>query len=359
MQRNIRTDGERQLDYCHHHRRPATRYVLNGSFTFVLNALGISGEEPKLAITDILTGEQKEITLPSEEQTAVKEAIEDNVDTDVNMVQVNESSSETGWGNWGAATATDGPNDSGWGGWTSADGQPSSWDTSTDKEPADGTDTNVPLAPWTDFAPSWGREMPSLMTFLGPTVFPLTHTTGIVEFSTRRVREVHPPTISSKATSGKRSAKRKRGNAEGQWMPSASSVEAELDAQFAKVVLAPWGFEGGDISKPEIWATSRGAVIDPNLSTDSGTPDATGGEGKQKPHNPLTDDIVLLVQPHLLDTLSLVPGFGLGAMWVQLVRSEDAEKEGAGGDRGSECPKTYWYHEDLTGIFPSFYTPGT
>lgn len=320
---------------------------------------GPSREEPKLTVTDTLTGEQKDITLPSEEQTAVKEAIEDNIDTDVNIVQVNESTPETGWGSWGAAAATDESNGSGWGSWTSTDGHPSAWDTSIDNEPADGTDTNVPLAPWTDSAPSWGREMPSLMTFLGPTVFTLTHTTGIVEFSTRRVREVHPPTLSSKASSGKRSAKRKRGNAEEQWMPSASGVEAELNAQFAKVILAPWGFEGGDISKPEIWATSRGAVIDPNLSTDSGAPDATGDEEKQKPHNPLTDDIVLLVQPHLLDTLSLVPGFGLAAMWVQLVRSEDTEKEGAKGDRGSGCTKTYWYHEDLTGIFPSFYTPGT
>lgn len=285
--------------------------------------------------------------MPTEEQTAVKEAIEDNIDANVNIAPANELPPETGWGSWGAGTDTDGPNGSGWGCWNSTDGEPVSWDNSTDNQATDGADTNVPLPPWADSAPTWGLEMPSLTTFLGPTVFPLTHTTGIVECSTRRVREVHPP---AKTSTGKRSTKRKRGNAEEQWAPSASGVEAVLDAQFAKVVLAPWGSEGGDISKPEIWATSRGPVVDPNQPSDSSALDLTGSPGK--PHNPLTDDIVLLVQPHLLDTFSLVPGLGLGAMWVQLVRSEEVGSE-------SQSTKTFWYHEDLTGIFPSFYTPGT
>ncbi|KAL4081360.1 hypothetical protein V8B97DRAFT_13831 [Scleroderma yunnanense] len=310
-------------------------------------------QEQKLTVTDTSIGMQEDITLPSEEQTIVKEAIEDNIDFDVNMAQVNGSSFDAGWGNYGAATATD---ESGWSGWNSTDGQPFSWDTSTDNQPAEDAEYDGSLAPWPDSAPTWGRELPSLMTFLGPTVLPLTHTTGIVECSTRRVREVHPPaTVSSNPSSGKRCGKRKRGNAEEPWVPSASGVEAELDAKFAKVVLTPWGFEGGDISKPEIWETSRGSVIDPN-STSGSTSDSTGGDGKQKPHNPLTDDIVLLVQPHLLDTFALVPGLGLGAMWIQLARTENAEK---GGRSELQCTKTFWYHEDLTGIFPSFYTPGT
>ncbi|KAG6329811.1 hypothetical protein ID866_9279 [Astraeus odoratus] len=192
------------------------------------------------------------------------------------------------------------------------------------------------------------------MTFLGPSVFSLTHTTGIVECSTRRVREVHPPAQSSQtSSSGKKNSKRKRTEGSEAWAPSANGVEAELDALFAKVVLAPWGVECGDISKPEIWSTSRGLVVDPNATSNSNEQDAVGSEGKQKPHNPLTDDITLLVEPRLVDSFGLVPGLGLGAMWVQLVRQD----EPAAGSTSANS-KTFWYHEDVTGIFPSFYTPG-
>ncbi|KAI6135232.1 hypothetical protein EDD17DRAFT_1893988 [Pisolithus thermaeus] len=316
-----------------------------------------SGEPSKLQVTDIATGERRDITLPSEKETTLKEAIEDNLDMDVTS-QLEQGSAETGWGGWGNTdSATEGNAwGSEWGGWDTGGGQGASWDVNTESMPVDGDqECSGPLPIWSDSAPTWGRDLTSLMTFLGPSVFPLTHTTGIVECSTRRIREVIPPAPSSPTSAGKR--KPKHGRVQDTWAPAASGVEAELDARFAKVILAPWDRFGGDISEPEIWATSRGPVIDPNVSVDSQNTDA--GSGKQIPHDPLTDDVTLLVEPHLLDTLGLVPGLGLGAMWVQLVRMDDMDGEAVDGPPRTTRPKTFWYHEDLTGIFPSFYTPGS
>lgn len=314
-----------------------------------------SGEQSKLQVTDTATGERQDITLPPEAEISLKEAIEDNLDMDVTP-QLEQGSTATGWGNWcntDAAAEVNAWGSGEWGGWDANDGQGTPWDANIECMPADNDrECSGPLPIWSDSAPTWGRDLTSLMAFLGPSVFPLTHTTGIVECSTRRVREVIAPTSSSPSSATKRKPKHKDGQEA--WVPAASGVEAELDARFAKVVLAPWDRFGGDISKPEIWATSRGPVIDPNVSSDSQNT-KTG----ETPHNPLTDDITLLVEPHLIDTLGVVPGLGLGAMWVQLVRLEDKEGEVVSSKSRTACPKIFWYHEDLTGIFPSFYTPGS
>ncbi|KAI6127368.1 hypothetical protein EDD16DRAFT_1702453 [Pisolithus croceorrhizus] len=171
------------------------------------------------------------------------------------------------------------------------------------------------------------------MTFLGPSAFLLTHTTSIVECSTRRICEVIPPVPSSPSSASKR--KPKHGRVQDIWAPAASGVEAELDARFAL------------ICKPEIWATgSRCPVIDPNATFASQNTDA--GSGKQRPHNPLTAVTTLLVEPHLLDTFGLAPGLGLGVMWVQLMRMEDMHGEVVGGPPRSRRPS------GITKILPVF-----
>ncbi|KAH9011099.1 hypothetical protein EDB83DRAFT_2530432 [Lactarius deliciosus] len=43
--------------------------------------------------------------------------------------------------------------------------------------------------------PTWDVKPPTLLPLLGPTVLPLTHTTGVVEQSTRHIVRVDPPRV--------------------------------------------------------------------------------------------------------------------------------------------------------------------
>lgn len=305
----------------------------------------------------------------------LKDVIEDNVDMEVSLdtstmvvSPINENAIGEDPGGWGNGSGN------GWGeGW----GDKESWNEDPwtqsgpgDDETQEGQGMNVeavmnpgPDTKWADSDPSWSRDPASLLSLFGPSVFPLTHTTGIVECSTRRVSAIyfpasHPknvPSPSSQESLGKATAD----SSEGQdWATSACGVEAELDARFAKVILEPWGREEGDISRPEIWTTSRGPVIDPKNPSKVST--HTAGTVVRKPHNPFTDSITLLVEPSFAETLALVPGLGLGAMWIEIAR----QKSGAAADTSigvaqvdDSTPGRFWYHEDVTGIFPSFYTP--
>jgi hypothetical protein len=333
-------------------------------------------EETHISVTDTLTGAKMNLELPTEAQIQLKEVIEDNV-MDVALepsfvTPISNDTTQEGSADWG----------NGWGGgW--GESEPGRWDQNTwITEPVSGggeeqgsqeasgeapNDAN----PWTDSNPTWNRVSSSLISLLGPSVFPLTHTTGIVECSTRRISAVYPPLSSpgssadtpslSGQTNSRIAARATDDSEEFEWAASASGVEAELDKRLAKVVLEPWGREEGDISGPEIWSTSRGPVVDPKSSdgvTASATDTSTGLK-MRKPHNPLTDNITLLVEPSLVETLSLVPGLGLGAMWIEIARQEaEAEVSGdlSGEDDPVKYPKGFWYHEDVTGIFPSFYT---
>ncbi|KIJ13311.1 hypothetical protein PAXINDRAFT_100775 [Paxillus involutus ATCC 200175] len=261
------------------------------------------------------------VELLTDAQIQLKETIEDNVDMDVTLdsfpasvTPVSTEEDSTGWG-------------AGWG-----DSEPGGWDQNTwstepvtggdEAEDGEGASNEAPKdadALWADPNSTWNTDPPSLITFLGPSVFPLTHTTGIVECSTRRVSAIYPPSGSPSA--GTPFARATDGSAERKWAPSPSGVEAELDARFAKVVLKPWGREEGDISRPEISSTSRGPVVDPKSSDASAG--ASAGTKTRKIHNPLTDSITLLVEPSLVETLALVPGLGLGAMWIEIARQED------------------------------------
>lgn len=292
-------------------------------------------------MTDSLTGGQKDITLPSEKQIRLKEAIEDNLDMEVDATQLPPATST-----WGVADDRNGCSTT-WDGCDIDDTQ-ATWGNIGDNQSID-THSNDPFT-WTGSAPTWGCEVPSLDTLLGAVPVQSTHTTGIVESSTRRIREVHQPVPQSEQSM------RNQDDASRDWAASPLRVEVELDTRFAKVVLAPWGSDGGDISKPEIWQTSRGFVVDPNASD---PPAVVLDDDARRPHNPLTDDITLLVEPRLLETLSLAPGLGLGAVWIQLVRREMVEEGVTQKSLNTEheCPKNLWYHEDVLAIFPSFYTP--
>ncbi|KIJ69743.1 hypothetical protein HYDPIDRAFT_79187 [Hydnomerulius pinastri MD-312] len=338
-------------------------------------------EEPRIDVTDTSTGAKMAFDLPSDAEMRLKDIIEDNVDMDV----VLDPSLTTAT----AAVLEDGSGEeaTGWGGgWGDTDGSTglgNGWDQNTwntqpapdgddaegnvDGESANAEAQNNPNSTWADSNPTWNRDTSSLIALLGPSVFPLTHTTGIVECSTRRIAGVYPPAAPLKIVkpSSSRRPRRQEVAEEKEWAPSASHVEAELDARFAKVVLAPWGREEGDISLPEIWSSSRGPVVDPKSASQtmveasselSTVPnEGTSNAGATaKPHDPKKDSITLLVEPRLVETLELVPGLGLGAMWIEIARQEEGETEVDGAERAYS--KKFWYHEDVTGIFPSFYT---
>ncbi|KIK81810.1 hypothetical protein PAXRUDRAFT_832598 [Paxillus rubicundulus Ve08.2h10] len=326
-------------------------------------------EDSHISVIDVSTGAKMQVELLTEAQIQVKETIEDmEVALDSFPISVTPVGTQEDSTVWGAGWAT----------------EPGGWDQNTwNAEPMTGGDEaedgqgasndalNDANASWADPNTTWNTDPPSLITFLGPSVFPLTHTTGIIECSTRRVSAIYPPPSSPSADIPSLSRQKKHQGMSGavidrterKWAPSPSGVEVELDARFAKVVLEPWGREEGDISRPEISYTSRGPVVDPKSSdTLNASATASAGAKMRKDHNPHADSITLLVEPSLVETLSLVPGLGLGAMWIEIVRQEDVmvgpdEPSGTGDQMKDTYPTRFWYHEDVTGIFPSFYTP--
>ena len=245
------------------------------------------------------------------------EAFEDNVGDDVNLA-VN----ATGWGgSWNAGEAKE------------AGESPGNWDSNASK-------------PWGETSDSWnlpdvsGWEDPalSLLRMLGPTALPLTHTTGVVEWSVRRVKSVTPPPSSQpRIPSAKIPGE-----------PDPLAVEAELERRFAKAVLEPWlnwdVTQELEPSHPKILPKSRGAVvIDDKV------------EGIGKAHDMLKDEITVLVPPSAVDVLCV--GMGLGATWIEIARQTHKETR-AGGNKKKvkKATERYWYMEQLMSILPSYYT---
>ncbi|KAH9025995.1 hypothetical protein EDB85DRAFT_1869269 [Lactarius pseudohatsudake] len=238
-------------------------------------------------------------------------------------------------GGWGG-TATDGENLVGWGASTDV------WDGA--HATIGGDDSPNPimselLPSIVEAPPTWDVKPPTLLPVLGPTMLPLTHTTGIVEQSTRRIVRVDPPRVPRLLA---------------QNAPAAEAVEEDLACRFARVVLAPWErldartYEtGSDVLPPTVLSTSRGAVV------------LDEGEGKAPAvaHRPWKDEIGVLVDPKLKGVF--VAGMGLGAIWVEIVRSPETETGSAGASKKGkgkkkEVPK-YWYMEQLVHQLPSFY----
>ncbi|KDQ64071.1 hypothetical protein JAAARDRAFT_74885 [Jaapia argillacea MUCL 33604] len=221
-----------------------------------------------------------------------------------------------GWGSggWGASSTTGG-------GW----GDPSA--------PAPGYDPWNPSDPANK--PNWDDYIPtSLTTVLGPSRLPLTHETGVVEWSARRIVGFEKP---------KKVKRGEVGSGGG-----VDAVERDLEERFGKMVLAPWlGWnkdETSEIRTPVILPKSKGKVVSSNE-----VGDASGGEedGGEEGHDPFNDNITVLVLPSALE--KLVVGMGLGATWIQVVRqgSEGSRKDGDG---------RFWYLEQLMHVIPSFYS---
>ena len=251
-----------------------------------------------------------EVISPGEDINLVKEVISDNMNAD-----------DSGWGVASGAADAEG------------------WD----NEWAAGTNVNGNIVESVDNLSAWQTPVRSLMALLGPTTFPITHTTGIVESSMRRILSVTLPAATATEPPS--------GPGEG---PDA--VETELKARFARVVLAPWmGWEGEDelgYSEPTILAASRGPVLGYEGH-------GAGHPAGHKAHDPRNDEITVLFDPVVVPTLGL--GMGIGAVWVQLVRQElegaPTVKSKKGKSKAKKTRETFWYMEELSMTFPSYYMP--
>jgi len=223
------------------------------------------------------------------------------------------------------------------------------WDTGVGWDDAKDSENN----PWTG---SWqndnedsaweGIELKKLISLLGPTSFPLTHTAGLVEQSMRRIKAIipvsgNPPKSSSQAADA--------------YEPDAEAVEVELDKYFYKVVLEPMiDWDGGESP-----SYSRPTLIKEDTVLDKDRPlPAQAAEGATpKQHDPLTDEITLLIEAKPEQIESLTVGMGLGGTWVQIVRQGEAvKKKKKGKSKSKKTVPNYWYLDQLIVIIPSFWT---
>jgi len=274
-----------------------------------------------------------------EQQSPEKPCVaEVDADADVTAAKTNTTSVEGGWG-----TAAGEEDAEGWGDTQKPWGDKSA-PASTEGGEGSTHELNPPIwdASTVEIQPTWNLQPPTLLPVLGPTTLPLTHTTGVVEQSTRRIVRIEPP---------------RQPRVLAQNAPAAEAVEEDLACRFALVILAPWErldkhtYESGtDVLPPTILSTSRGPVV---LEEEG-----EGGDGKSVPeaHRPWKDEVAVLVDPTLTDIMLV--GMGVGAIWVEIVRDKEAEEGSTGASKkgkGKKEVRKYWYMEQLVHQLPSFY----
>ncbi|THV03347.1 hypothetical protein K435DRAFT_835920 [Dendrothele bispora CBS 962.96] len=204
----------------------------------------------------------------------------------------------------------------------------------------------------------WAMPEPdSLIKFLGPTLFPLTHTSGVMEWSVRRIKSVIAPPPPSQVRMCPVLAEGEE--------PDGEAVEVELEQRFSKVVLEPWiGWECPEEEPtqhmPCIQPLSRGKVVvkegivfEGRRADDAVTledvENGRVGTGGLKPHDALEDNITVFLEKSTADKLKI--GMGLGGQYIQLARVSDLE------DTKSKSPSTrYWFIERTTATLTSYHT---
>jgi hypothetical protein len=268
------------------------------------------------------------------DEEAEKEAEEQEPTPELILPEPEQEGEATGWGatagsGWGSSNGGGGWDAGGWGG--------------------EGAEANA-----NEEVNSWALETEasksSLTSFLGPTVLPLTHTTGVVEKSLRRITALIPVPTNAlpKALVAKDAA----------YFADAAGVESVLERTFPQVVLSPWlNWDGGEwpgYADPDILERSKGPVVQPPYLTkkeEESAPSPT-----PKPHDPGNDAITVLVQPEVFE--KLVKGMSLAATWIQIVRLPvEAPAGPAPKKKGKKkAPANFWYLEELAGVFPSYWT---
>ncbi|KAI0758057.1 hypothetical protein C8Q74DRAFT_1373105 [Fomes fomentarius] len=224
-------------------------------------------------------------------------------------------------------------------------------------------------------ADKWGGPTESpFVQYLGPTTLPLTHTTGIVERSTRRIKSINIP-IPPEPSSPKQNRSQHPPSLIPAPLADPEGVEHELEAAFAKMTMVPWHewdvHEHADVQKPRLLRNSRGTAVSDDTAD---APVVLGREGystSAAPHNPFKDAITVYLEPSTAELMRV--GMGIGATWVQLARVDpgvpveaDAEtfdnmyaqrKKGLVGGPGTPvAPTDVWYMEQVMAVYPSFHT---
>lgn len=276
-----------------------------------------------------------------EQQSPEKPSVTE-VDTDVDVITAKTNTASAG-GVWGTAAGEE--DAEGWGATQKTWGDTPA-PASTEGGEGGTHDLNPPIwdASTVEIQATWDLQPPTLLPLMGPSALALTHTTGVVEQSTRRVVRIEPP----------RQPRLLAQNA-----PAAEAVEEDLGCRFARLILSPWErldkhtYEAGtDVLPPSILSTSRGPVV---LEEEEGE----GGDDKSVlgAHRPWKDEVAVLVDPTVTEVCLV--GMGIGAIWVEIVRDKEAEVSSAGASKKGkgkkkEVPK-YWYMEQLVHQLPSFY----
>lgn len=272
------------------------------------------------------------------EETKKAEEEAEKVENETTTDQAEEVMELVDEGGWNAEDAL------GWGstggGWDTGE-----WGTGQDDAGANGNEEANQWEPPIE-------SKPFLMRLLGPTVLPLTHDTGIVEHSFRRITKLIPvPTTALPKASG---------SPDDPYVADPAGVETLLERTFPQVVLSPWlNWDGGEwpgYAEPEILDSSNGPVVDPPYVKKEDSATATPA-GTPKPHDPANDSITLLVHPSVFD--KLLVGMALAGTWVQLVR-KPADPNAPAPKKKSKAkkkaPANFWYVDELAGVFPSFWT---
>ncbi|KAF9068337.1 hypothetical protein BDP27DRAFT_1448523 [Rhodocollybia butyracea] len=203
----------------------------------------------------------------------------------------------------------------------------------------------------------------TLFPILGPTALPLTHTSGVVEWSMRRIQSISHPAedaIPYKAIH----------EATG---PSARAVEADLTSRLSQVVLEPWlewepSVEEDESTVPHIRGTSRGPVVvhDKGVKYENDSDvhsNALAALNIDLAHDPCKHSITLLLETENAKLLRV--GMGLSGGWVQMARKTDLKAEEADeqnievdGPDSSEPGQRFWYLSNLLIVIPSYHVAG-
>ncbi|KAK7057877.1 hypothetical protein R3P38DRAFT_3252932 [Favolaschia claudopus] len=266
---------------------------------------------------------------------------DDTQDVDMTPAENGHSSwGASGWGN-DHETSEDKSNECGEAAWGQSD--TSDWSTGVRAGAWGGGgwgDEKASLAPASAAKPE-SDPRPSLVNLLGPTSLPITHTTGIVEWSVRRVKSINaPPTQVTVGRDG------------------AEAVERGLEARMHRLVLGPWVGAYPAAEPPHLLRDSRGAVAPAPFVSDE----------LPRPHDVSKSDINVLVEPEV--AALFLPGMGLGGTWVQLARVGDLE--GGGPDKTNGAPEAdakkltnsekkrrmlrYWYVDSCIIVVPSYWS---